>query len=220
LRCILHYKVTHGSITYRNIWWAPVVEAVIRKWFSPGKNFLDFGGGYGMFVRLMRDRGLSFYRQDIYCENLFAKHFDLDDNTDKEPYELVTAFEVFEHLVDPVESVEQMLSFGKSILFTTELQPNEHVTPDNWWYFLTDTGQHISLYSLNSLQWLAKKFNLNLYSNKRDLHLLTAKEINASLFKFLTQPRNADIFNKLHPYTLRTLLGDDFKKIASIEKKS
>ena len=26
-----------------------------------------------MLVRMMRDNGFNFYRQDTYCENLFAK---------------------------------------------------------------------------------------------------------------------------------------------------
>jgi hypothetical protein len=50
-------------------------------------------GGYGMFVRLMRDGGFDFHREDPLCDNLFAQGFDRqDDGT----FELVTAFEVFE----------------------------------------------------------------------------------------------------------------------------
>ncbi len=50
-----------------------------------------------MFVRLMRDNGFDFYRSDRQCENLFAKGFEA--SLDVSPsYELLTAFEVFEHL--------------------------------------------------------------------------------------------------------------------------
>ena len=38
--------------------------------------FLDFGGGYGVFSRLMRDIGFPFYWNDPYTENLFVPGFE------------------------------------------------------------------------------------------------------------------------------------------------
>jgi len=36
-----------------------------------------------VYVRLMRDEGYNFYRQDVYCENIFAKSFDVEDLKEK-----------------------------------------------------------------------------------------------------------------------------------------
>jgi len=43
--------------------------------FDRNAGFLDFAGGYGTFIRLMRDIGFDFYRLDPHAENLFAKGF-------------------------------------------------------------------------------------------------------------------------------------------------
>jgi hypothetical protein len=211
------------GLVYRNLLWAPMVESVIWKWFDPKGPFLDYGGGYGLFVRLMRDRGLPFIRQDNYCENMFAAHFDITDQESAQSYELITAFEVFEHLVNPVETVDQMLQNGKSIFFTTKLMPTPDVTPETWWYFIPETGQHISLYSLESLKRLAKRFGLKLYSDQKDLHLLTHKDISDSWFRWFTKPRNARIYNFIyryrHGFRNHSLLQDDFEKIYASLKK-
>src|SRR4051812_7392765 len=39
---------------------------------------LDFGAGYGLFVRRMRDLGYQFFWNDTHCPNLFAKGFEGD----------------------------------------------------------------------------------------------------------------------------------------------
>jgi len=83
----------------RNISFSDVTRNLIVTCLDPNKSFLDYGGGYGMFVRLMRDKGFDFYRYDPICENLFAQGFDAQ--TDKE-YSLLTAWEVLEHLVNPL----------------------------------------------------------------------------------------------------------------------
>ncbi|PHK16081.1 hypothetical protein VF12_40245, partial [Nostoc linckia z15] len=150
----------------RNQLMTPVVRAVIDKWYDAKARFIDYGGGYGMLVRMMRDAGFNFYRQDLHCANLYAESFDI---TDIEPFkaELLTAFEVMEHLPDPVREVEKMLALSDSILFSTTVQPAGVVLPETWWYFIPETGQHVSLYSRASLEELAKSFNLNYYWNEQ-----------------------------------------------------
>lgn len=198
----------------RNLHWLPVVETVIRKWFDPAASFVDYGGGYGLFVRLMRDQGFNFYRQDTYCENLFAKNFDITDLPETSTHELVTAFEVFEHLSDPISTVKDMLRYGHSILFSTVLQPHDNVTPDNWWYFIPDTGQHVCLYTEASLRKLAAHFNVHLYTNGATLHLLTSKPVSATWFRQLSNPKFAKLYNQLAPNRRQSLLDSDYALIA------
>ena len=170
------------GLVYRNENITPVISTLIKLLFSEGKRFIDYGGGYGLFVRMMRDRGFDFYRQDIYCENLFAKHFDLSDLPPNSKFDILTAFEVFEHLPDPVDKVKKMLEFSDNILFTTELQPKSFEELKDWWYLMPDLGQHISLYTERSLYKLAEKFDLHLLSN-RSIHLLTKKPKSKLTFK-------------------------------------
>ena len=67
----------------RNLYLQEQVPNIINTCFTEAQSMLDYGGGYGMFVRMMRDKGFDFYRQDIYCDNLFSKHFDITDFNDK-----------------------------------------------------------------------------------------------------------------------------------------
>jgi len=170
--------ITHTDVGYvaRNIMYSEIVSSFIRICFSSGKRYIDYGGGYGLFVRLMRDNGFDFYRQDIYCENIFAKYFDVCNLKNANSFELVTAFEVFEHLQDPIKELDTMFSYSPSILFSTELQPATVNDLKEWWYIVPHTGQHIALYSINTLKKIAEKYHCNLYSNNRDLHLLTPKK--------------------------------------------
>jgi len=179
----------------RNIIFAPLVAKLISLFFGSEVKFLDYGGGYGMFVRLMRDRGYDFKRFDTYCENLFAKGF---DSKDDERFGLITAIEVFEHLVNPMEDIKSMLKKSSNIFFTTELQPKTFNKVDDWWYVMPETGQHISLYSIKTLQYIARVNNLNLYTNGATYHLLTKKKISLIIFKLVTHKYMGLLFNKLY----------------------
>ena len=91
----------------------PIVLTLVRTFFPErGARFLDYGGGYGLFVRMMRDRGFDFYRQDIHCENILADQFDLMDLPAGSKFAMLTAIEVFEHLQDPVAELGYMLQLS------------------------------------------------------------------------------------------------------------
>ena len=46
----------------RNLRQAKVAKAVIGTFFRSGGRFVDFGGGYGLLTRLMRDAGFDFHQ--------------------------------------------------------------------------------------------------------------------------------------------------------------
>jgi 2-polyprenyl-3-methyl-5-hydroxy-6-metoxy-1,4-benzoquinol methylase len=182
------------GLIQRNIHLYPIVGSIIHNWFDRKAKFLDYGGGYGLLVRLMRDQGYDFYRQDIFCENLFAKHFDVSDLPENSKFELVCAFELFEHLNNPIEEIKKMLSYGGSILFSTELQPATAEIA-NWEYLSLETGQHIALYSVKTLQEIASQFNLHLNTNGHSLHLLSPKKIDNKLFRLAAKRKAAVVYN-------------------------
>lgn len=86
-----------------------------------------------VFVRLMRDAGFDFLHYDPLCENIFAQGFEAE-LTGRSGYTLVTAFEVFEHLVSPLDDIANMLKFGRSIFFSTELHPVPPLSLEQWSY--------------------------------------------------------------------------------------
>lgn len=166
----------------RNIYLSRVTSNILRVLnFAPEAQFLDYGGGYGILVRLMRDAGKDFYWYDPFCQNLFAHGFEHRPGAGGQ-YELVTAFEVLEHSIDPIKDIEKMLSLGKNVLFTTECIPASCPKPGEWDYYGLDHGQHISFFSRKALDILAQKTGMRLYS-RYWIHLLTKKKLFNPAFK-------------------------------------
>jgi len=130
---------------------------------------LDYGGGEGLLSRLLLDDGFDSTSYDPY----------VDQGTRQEKlgkFNLITAFEVFEH----VPSVDQLrkdllslLADDGIILFTTQLSDghvkrHERLT---WWYAAPRNG-HICLYSRKSLLFIAKQEKLGFCSFSDGFHAL------------------------------------------------
>lgn len=166
--------------------------------------FLDYGGGTGVFVRLMRDAGFDFYLYDKYCDNHFAKYFELIDLPTNTKFEALTSFEVFEHLENPYEEVNEMLEYSDIIIFSTELQPNIKFKDINdWWYFAPIGGQHIALYHKKSLEYMAQKLNLYFYSNQQNLHIFSKTEITNPFIEL----NNKSFISKVKNKIINTLMS-------------
>jgi hypothetical protein len=179
-------NISDTGIMGRNIYFSKLVSLIIYFFFDKKGKFVDYAGGYGIFTRLMRDIGLDFYWQDPYCENLLARGFEYD-SLSKEEINLITAFEVFEHLVDPLDEIDKMLKISNNIVFSTVLLPSQIPAPGEWWYYGLDHGQHVSFYSEKTIKVISKHFNLNLYSFG-DIFVFTKKELSSfvlSLIQFL-----------------------------------
>jgi len=144
--------------------------------------FVDIAGGYGMLTRLMRDYGFDFYWSDKYCQNLMACGFDYTPEIGA--CRAVTAFEVLEHTENPISFVEDALKYGQTdtLIFTTDLFEGKPPSPDQWWYYSFETGQHIAFFQRRTLQVLANKLGINFSSNGW-LHVFSKNRINESLLK-------------------------------------
>jgi hypothetical protein len=171
------------GLVARNEGLRETVIPIINNYFDANRKFLDYAGGYGLFTRQMRDKGYDFYHTDIYCQNLFADYFDLSDTPDGTKFELVTAFEVFEHLPDPVDELKKISTYTDNILFSTVLQPKTPIkSVDDWWYFIPETGQHVALYNEKSLSVLGAQFGYNFYTDGISTHLFTKKQLSRNPF--------------------------------------
>ena len=164
------------GIMQRNLVLSRIAAAVIHVFFDRRARFLDYAGGYGIFVRLMRDRGFDFYWDDPHAPNLMARSFE-GSQLDGERVELITSFESFEHFVDPLAELDRMLTRGDSILLSTTLAPQPAPPLDRWWYYGTEHGQHVSFYRARTLRYLARARSLHVCSNGKNLHLLSRRPI-------------------------------------------
>ena len=151
---------------------ADFVEVLIRSMKSSKSRFLDWGGGYGLLSRIMRDRGLDFVSHDIYTRPLFVES---SSNSNSETFELITMSEVALHLVDPVPVFTKIMESTDVLVFTAVIAPT--VTPNDWWYLMPDTGQHVAIYHEETLQALAEKLGVQVTSDGRFFHVLHRKSL-------------------------------------------
>lgn len=161
-------NLTDTGILFRNQIFLEKIAPLFYFVFPSDSTYLDYAGGYGIFTRMMRDLGFDYTWDDPFTKNLVARGFEY--NKSKQKIQALTAFETFEHLVQPYSEIDKMVNITKNIVFSTQLVSQEYPQPHEWWYYGLEHGQHVSLYSMKSLEFIAKKFNFNLYTNGSDLH--------------------------------------------------
>lgn len=144
-----------------------IVETVVRAQRVQRGKLLDFGGGYGLLTRFVRDAGLEMLHHDPMAANLFAQGF---EGLPGDDYALCTMSEVLEHLGDP-RSVFDQLRHIDLLLTTTEIVPPGMTDLEPWPYLIPDLGQHITFYGRRSLQRLADDFGYRLASDGFGVHL-------------------------------------------------
>ena len=178
-------SVSDTGVMIRNSTLSRSSKVILSLISDKNGKFLDFGGGYGIFTRMMRDYGFDFYWYDKFASNLVARGFEGTIDGDLK-YEVVTSFENFEHLLNPLEDIEKMLSLSDTVLFSTELMPTELPEPKKWWYYCLEHGQHISIFSRKSLEYIAEKNGFNFISNGSNLHLFSKRQVSTKIF-FITK---------------------------------
>jgi hypothetical protein len=194
-----------GTIS-RNIVLARKTAVILYFLFDSKANYLDFAGGYGILTRMMRDIGFNFYWSDLYTPNIFAKGFEYNDSLN---IQLLTAFESFEHFVDPLNEIDNLLSIADNILFTTELLPAQVPKAQAWWYYALAGGQHISFYSYKTLKYIAQKYKMNIVSGKHNIHLLTKHDVSDAKFNLIL--RLSDLLYYYVRKRMKSKTADDFK---------
>ncbi len=199
------------GLVNRNIGMAKLTRSIITRFFNVDAKCIDYGGGSGLFVRLMRDYGFDFYRYDKFCDNIFTKGFDADITTNTR-YELLTAFEVFEPLESPVTELEQMLKLSDNILFTTLLLPRNTPKLGAWSYYGLDHGQHISFYTSRALSIIAQRFSLRFLSDGVSIHLFTKNKISPLRFKLLLKAHQLSALLR-GLGDRKSLLPDDYRRL-------
>ncbi len=129
---------------------------------------LDYGGGSGVLSQALQDAGWQsasydpFVNRDVTVERLG-------------PFDLITAFEVFEHVPDVpglMARLRSLLAPDGLLLFSTVVSDG-HIQPDqrlSWWYASPRNG-HISLFSRSSLEQIARDHGFDMASFSEGFHV-------------------------------------------------
>ena len=128
---------------------------------------LDYGGGNGRLSQILQEAGWQSKTYDPFPSD--GRSIETIGK-----FNLITAFEVFEHVPNVatlMENLTRLMSEGCIVLFSTlitdgNIKLNERLT---WWYASPRNG-HVSLFSRMSLNFLAIKHNLNFGSFSNGLH--------------------------------------------------
>jgi hypothetical protein len=185
-----------------------VTKTLLELALNPAGRFLDYGAGYGLLVRRMRDSGYDYWGHDAYCESLFAQDFQIA-LTSGEKFDLITCFEVFEHLTDPIQVFERIFAHSDALLLTTVLMPSTQPKPGEWWYYGLDHGQHVAFFTETALASVARRFSKHLVSGGGEYHFFSSRPIQAWKFRCAASKRFSRWFDALRQRP--SLLGQDFQ---------
>lgn len=167
---------------------------------------IDCAGGYGLLVRMLRDLGVDARWQDPYCANLVARGFEA--GTD-EKADLVTAFEVMEHMVDPVTELQRLCERAPHVLVSTSLIPAPTPPIDAWWYYAPAGGQHIGFFRRRTLERVAATLGRRVFSDGRSFHLFTA-DATVSALRFAWARKTIALAPLIARTRLNSRTWDDF----------
>lgn len=149
-----------NDIGYRNFL-GHLVNPLLTK-LSPTSRGLDFGCGPTKTIEaVFREQNISCVSYDPYffCENKLLE----------ETYDFIACSEVAEHFFSPhreFKKLKLMLKPKGWLGLMTQSPPEDF---KNWWYHRDPT--HVVFYPLETLQWIADKFQYKIHCFPRGVTL-------------------------------------------------
>lgn len=202
------------GILARNQVNADIVVSALSLLGGLGWRVVDAAGGYGILVRLLRDLGVDAYWSDRYCANLVARGFEYDGAGAG----LVTAFEAFEHFVDPGDELDRLLAIAPNVLLSTVLIPEPTPQPGDWWYYGSEHGQHIGFFRARTLQKLAEARGKCFVTDGRAYHLITERAVSGFAWKVSLRLRK--VVSMAADWRLKSKTWDDHLLLSGSKDKA
>ncbi|MBE0513847.1 class I SAM-dependent methyltransferase [Sulfurimonas sp.] len=131
-----------------------LIEEFVMPYKKEIKSAFDFGCGEGKVLPILLQR------EGIVCDGYDLFYFPKKVYKDKK-YNLVVSTEVFEHLQNPLEVLQELLLHVEKngyLLLMTAFRPADDEEFLEWWYIRDIT--HIGFFNLQTFEYLAAKLGL------------------------------------------------------------
>ena len=187
-------EVTPEETRKREMWKYHLLPANLKK---GGGSVLDIGAGAGEFLYLMREKGwqTTGVEPSPVTSRYAREAFGLEVLTgtlpevvfSPESFDLITLWDVLEHLPDPLDVMKKVASLLKEsgkVVFST---PNIEGLPARWfknaWY--TNVPRHLYFFSPGTLQLLLQQSGLELTAIRHHHSLFTPTSFASSFKRWL-----------------------------------
>ncbi len=140
---------------------------------------IDWGGGTGLLTRMLRDLGFEMLSFDKYMDGQHSRGFNINESELGSKKDFLTAIECFEHLEDPITLLVNAVEKKQYFIFTTEVLrlPAPDPAARDWWYFMPESGQHITFATNVGLQSFTKQLGFNYLISFGSLHVMSRHPI-------------------------------------------
>lgn len=148
-----------------------VISAFCKENIKNKPRVLDYGCGAGLLVKNLLASDIDAFGYDKYRKD--------DPKLLNEKWDVVSAFEVFEHFERPLEEFLSLSSSSDAIIISTELvPPGPPQPPQGWHYYACWCGQHIFFYTLRAFGIMANRAGFPyLYSTGLNYHIFSRTDI-------------------------------------------
>ncbi len=185
-----HYDNHHNNL--QSLGYVKMFENLIDEYIAPYENnintVLDFGCGEGAVLpALLEKRDLTCDRYDLFY---FPKKI-----YETKKYSMIVSTEVFEHLSQPLEVMQKLVSHLKEdgyLLLMSSFHPCSDEEFIKWFYIQDST--HIGFFSIKTFEYIANMLELKIVKdNSKNIILLS----NMSKFNFIIPQENQTTFYKV-----------------------
>lgn len=159
------------------------------KKYKPSGNHLDIGCATGFFLDVAKDNGLVVYGTELSQEAVMIarkRHKDIFNGTveqanyQSEFFDLVTIYDLIEHVLDPTQTFEEVNRIMKKnglVVITTPDIKSWHAKILGKHFYQIDPFQHLFYFSPKSMKNIMAKTGFEIIEIKKNKKIFTLEEI-------------------------------------------